>query len=77
MRLNDALKTLLETFPFMKVKACTEYNDIYVFEEDRDGYDGLWSVDKLTGEVKSFLPTDISQEDYNSGKKVGNFKKED
>lgn len=76
MNLNDALKVLLEAFPFIKVRSCTEYKDIYVFEEDRDGYDTLWSVNKVTEEVKNFKPMDISLEDYKNGKKIGNFNKE-
>lgn len=76
MRLNDALKTLLEAFPFIKIESCMDYNDIYVFKEAGSKFDGLWSVNKITGEVKNFKPTDISQEDYESGVEIGNFGKE-
>ena len=64
------------------VRSCYEYASVFVFDaipksiknRDSEILDSLYSVDKITGQVKAFKPYDISLDEYENGKKIGNYK---
>lgn len=84
MNAKEAYKKLKRKWPEFSAISCTEYSTLFVFsvvpvgQESNKNYknrlNNLCSVDKVTGEVKTFQPFFISRNDYLNGKNVSNFK---
>lgn len=64
-----------------KIDKCYEYNTVFVFSVVPDNYTGkapllgnLFSIDKETGEIKSFTPMILTPGEYQTGKEITDFK---
>lgn len=80
MELRDAYNIVVKNFKTMIVMECIEYSNLFVFglrdkqNTNNDLFGGrMWSVNKHTGELKPFLPMDISIDDFRNGRKVKRF----
>lgn len=72
MSLKQAYQILLEKWGEMNVERCMEYTTVFVFAFK--GLSGAASVNKNTGVVRKFMPTDIPLSEYRAGKEVKSFK---
>lgn len=77
MTAREAYQILKSKFPSMEITSCNEYDTVFVFQlapatvkNPSRLLTGLTSVDKKTGEVKTFKPYDIPFEEYENGKEV-------
>lgn len=75
MTSKEAYKILCKIIPNMYAEACYEYDSYFVFSMIPNGkkkvLDGLYSVDKKTGNVKGFSPMMNKNKNY---KKVLGYK---
>lgn len=84
MTSNEAYKIAIKYNPNMSVVRCFEYDTMFVFHMVLNGMTNMsntnrlllnpCSVDKQTGEVRSFKPTHISKKEYLRGKEIMDFK---
>ena len=83
MTAKEAYKILLDKVPGANVRACVEFNSMFMFEilpKDHTESIGKVHLDcqsfvrKDTGEFGRFDPRDLSRDEYFSGKVVENFK---
>lgn len=72
MSAKEAYKILISKWGEMNVDRCMEYNTMFVFA--LKGLSGSVSVNKKTGVVRKFMPTDIPITEYRAGKEVKSFK---
>lgn len=79
MTAKEACMIINNTMPYFKILSCYEYNTIFVFQivnkkaknvDTSKLLNNTVSVNKMTKEVKSFRPFDISINEYKNGKKV-------
>lgn len=84
MTANDAYFKVIRENPKRNLVACYEYESRFVFikippnatYDTADPYcNAMIAVMKDTGKIRSFLPFDISIEEYRNGKEVKDFKK--
>lgn len=66
-----------------KIDKCYEYNTVFVFSVVPDNYNGkvpllgnLFSINKETGDMKSFTPMMLAPGEYRTGKEIANFKED-
>lgn len=81
---NQAYKKLIAKMPTHQMISCFEYPDFFVFSaisktidvSETQGiyFSALASVNKKTGEIRSFSPLDISEDEYIAGKEVNDFR---
>lgn len=81
MNVKEAYAVISSKFSKSRVNKCLEYSSLFVFElgsNDKDStaksIGNLYSVNKETGEVKYFIPTELSIEEYKNGKEIKDFK---
>ena len=70
--------------PTHRIMSCIDYPDFVVFNavsksievSETQGiyFSALASVNKKTGEIRSFSPLDISEDEYVAGKEVSDFR---
>ena len=72
MSAKDAYKIMLNKWGKTDVVSCMEYATLFVFAFN--GLSGAASVNKKTGVVRKFMPTDIPITEYRAGKEVKAFK---
>ena len=81
MNIKEAYAIISSKFNKSRIDKCLEYSSLFVFElgsNDKDNASkqigNLYSVNKETGEVKYFIPTELSMEEYKAGKEITDFK---
>ena len=81
MTAQEAYEIVKHHFPKKEFYKCVEYENIFVFQEVELGidpkfapFDGLWSIDKVTEEIRNFNPFDLSIDETKKGKTVEDFK---
>lgn len=72
MSAKQAYQIMLEKWGKMNVERCMEYATVFVFAFK--GLSGACSVNKKTGVVRKFMPTDIPLAEYRAGKEVKSFR---
>lgn len=78
---KEAYSLLKNKFKASEPSKCVEYNDIYVFVLEPTAnflkgkmLDNLLSVNKHTGDIRTFKPFDIPIEEYKNSKEINDFK---
>jgi hypothetical protein len=81
MTAKEAYEKIVKWQPNMKVLECYEYDTLFTFQLVPSEYsvkdiplNGLFSVDKKTGSIRSFKPFNIPITEYRKGKKITDFK---
>ena len=84
MTSNEAYKIATKHNPNMLMVKCFEYDTMFVFHMVLKGMTNIGksdrlllnpcSVNKQTGEVRSFNPMNISEKEYLRGKEIMDFK---
>lgn len=72
MTAKQAYQIMLNKWGKMNAERCMEYATVFVFAFK--GLAGAASVNKKTGVVRKFMPTDIPITEYKAGKEVKVFK---
>lgn len=72
MSAKDAYQIMLKKWGKTDVVNCMEYATLFVFAFN--GLSGAASVNKKTGVVRKFMPTDIPLAEYKAGKEVKTFR---
>lgn len=84
MTAREAYHKLITKWPDLDAVTCYEYKSIFVFNvvpknyknksKDEVIFDSLCSVNKHTGDVRTFKPFNIPVKEYVNGKEIENFK---
>ena len=82
MTIKQAFALVSIKYPKLVAIRCVEFDSCFVFQMVPPKYkntpdivyDCLNSVDKKTGEVRTFQPFHIPVEEYRNGKEIKNFK---
>lgn len=69
---KQAYQIMLNKWGNTNIERCMEYASVFVFAFK--GLSGACSVNKKTGVVRKFMPTDISLSEYRAGKEVKIFR---
>ena len=72
MSAKEAYQIMLNKWGNTNAERCMEYATVFVFA--LGGLSGACSVNKKTGVVRKFMPTDIPLSEYRAGKEVKAFK---
>lgn len=85
MTAQEAHRKFTTTIGKLVIVACTEYDSRFVFQAVPPKYakpelidktfDSLYSVEKKTGKIARFRPFDISEEEYQRGKRLSEYDK--
>lgn len=79
MSVDDAYSKFKKSYPDLTILSCYEYESCFVFhavskniDDDKKHmtFDSQYSVRKGDGKLTLFNPLDISDEEYNRGKKL-------
>ena len=74
LRAKDAYLLIHNKYPSFEFDKCFNFEKFYTFSvKNTDGINGVFSVDKLTGIIKTFNPMSISIREFNSGKEIIDF----
>jgi len=77
MTAKEAYALITSKYPTMRVASCCEYDSVFVFQlapisatNPTRLLTGLTSVNKKSGVVRTFKPTDIPFGEYQRGRKI-------